>query len=188
MSPLVQTMYANRGRGILKKSALTLPGGDLGLERAFKDKGFDTVLEIGTFRGCTAAYIAQFCRRVVTIDLRDGQLERLGIPFDRYRFWKELGINNVELKLVENDEEKAKFIDALQFDAAFLDGGHDADSIKKDFEMVKRCGNVLFHDYNLPDHPQFFNRRFEHDFISLLPRDEVTTFNGAFALWTRKDQ
>ena len=36
----------------------------------------------------------------------------------------------------------------MVFQFAFIDGCHDLyDEVKKDFEAVKKCGVVLFHDY-----------------------------------------
>jgi hypothetical protein len=37
----------------------------------------------------------------------------------------------------------------LDFNFALIDGWHEYFSVKKDFEMVKFCGRVLFHDYGL---------------------------------------
>ena len=39
------------------------------------------------------------------------------------------------------------------FDFAFIDGSHKYDDVKFDFECVKRCGRVLFHDYDCKRHP-----------------------------------
>lgn len=100
------------------------------------------MLEIGTCRGVTTAYMSQFVEQIVTIDVKD-------YP-GRKEFWDEMGIkrSNVIFQKVNDESEKRKFIQELDFDFAFVDGGHRRPWPEQDFEMVKRCGRVLFHDYS----------------------------------------
>lgn len=174
------------GTPALKRSALGLPGGAEVFERVLSGKGYRTVLEIGTYRGASAAAMSQYCERVITFDLKRGRLESLGESCDREAFWSSLGISNIELRLVANDEEKKRQIDSLAFDLAFIDGGHDAESVAFDFAITKRCGKVLFHDADdnrLREHkPNAPNHVFE--FIDALPKSEVE-FIGIFALWQK---
>jgi predicted O-methyltransferase YrrM len=172
------------GRSYLRKSAMGIRAGDGVFERVLSGKGYRTALEIGTYRGCSSAEIAQYVDRVITIDLKRGRLETNGENFDRYAFWKSLDIENIELRLVENDKEKKRLVDSLDFDFAFIDGAHD-ETVRNDFEMVKRCGRVMFHDADdnrLREHkPNASNCVFE--FIDTLPKHEVE-FMDIFALWT----
>ena len=55
---------------LLRKSALNIRGGAGVFKQVMSGMGYRTALEIGTYRGCAAAEIAQYCRRVVTIDLQ----------------------------------------------------------------------------------------------------------------------
>ena len=164
---------------MLKRSALRLPGGEETLARALAGKGYRHALEIGTYRGCSTAAIAQYVERVTTIDLLHGYVERDG-GFDRLAFWESLGLRNIAFVQVTDDAEKALAVSALDFDFAFIDGGHDAESVRRDFEMVKRCGRVLFHDYDASGRP---GRHHVYDFVNELPADEVEIM-GDFALWS----
>jgi predicted O-methyltransferase YrrM len=168
------------GPKFLRKSALNIRGGGGVFERVLKGRGYRTILEIGTYRGCAAAELAQYCDRVITLDLRVGQLERGDEQFDRRQFWSALGVTNIDLHLIDDDVEKARLVNGLDFDLAFIDGAHDLKSVKTDFELTKRCGRVLFHDAddNGPDRPNDV-----HNFIRALPSEQVE-FMDIFALWS----
>jgi len=168
-------MVARYGEKILAKSALRLRDGADILRRVLAGKGYRVALEIGTFKGCSTALMAQHCERVVTIDL-----ERKAPKFDREAFWRSLGLANVTLRLVRDDSDKLMIVDSLDFDFAFIDGAHDAVSVQRDFEMVRRCGHVLFHDYNKTASPE---RRQVADFVDRLPKRQVRVMD-IFALWT----
>jgi len=174
-----ERIVALYGEKTLRKSALRIRDGGGVLERVLAGKGYRTVLEIGTYRGCAAAELAQFCERVVTIDLKRGKLESNGEAFDRHAFWRSLGVANIDLHLVADDAEKAALVAGLAFDLAFIDGAHD-ETVRNDFEITKRCGRVLFHDAddNGPGRSNCV-----HQFISTLPKDQVE-FMDIFALWT----
>ena len=71
------------------------------------------------------------------------------------------------------------FVDGVNiynFDFAFIDGDHTGDRPAKDFELVKKCGRVLFHDRT---------REAVKAVIDALPKDEVEIMGG-FAYWERK--
>lgn len=178
----VQTELIARIRGVvgddgLKRSVLSIRDGAGVLDRVLGTGEFRRVLEIGTLRGISAAYMAGYVERVDTIDLKHGRLEQLGEPFDREAFWRELGINNVYLHLVRNDDEKAAVIRGLEFDLAFIDGGKN--DIAQDFELVKHCGAVLFHDVDARGKPELDA---VYDFVMALPPEQVTR-DDIFALW-----
>lgn len=183
MSAMRERIIEMYGPQILRRSCMGIRNGAGVLERCLKDKGYGTVIEIGTYRGVAAAEMSQYCERVVTFDLKNGRLEQLGEPFDRYAFWTSLGIYNVELALVESDIEKAEIIDGMQFDFAFVDGAHhDPEIIAADFNLVKRCGRVLFHDY---DRRGVVGQDYVCDFVDSLPKHQVEKLD-IFALWTNK--
>jgi hypothetical protein len=124
---------------------------------------------------------------VITFDLKHGQIESNGTTFDRRAFWESLGVHNIDLRLVKDDAEKKRLIDGMTFEFAFIDGAHDYASVRRDFEMVKRCGRVLFHDADdnrlRDDNPEASNAIF--DFIATLPPKEITRMD-IFAYWQRK--
>lgn len=179
MSEIRELIVELHGQDILRKSAMNIRGGAGVFKRCLSGKGYRTVLEIGTYRGVAAAEIAQYVERVITIDLRHGKLEHAGEKFDRYMFWNSLGVYNVELVLVEDDREKAELVSGMEFDFAFIDGAHD-ETVRNDFALVKRCGRVLFHDYdrrNVPDQDHVC------DFVDSLPKEQIQKMD-IFALWT----
>lgn len=178
-SAMYDRIVALHGEKTLRKSALRIRAGAGVFEWAMAGKGYRTALEIGTYKGCAAAEMAQYCERVVTIDLRRGKLERNGERWDREQFWCSLGVRNVELRLVEGDAEKCALVAGMEFDFAFIDGAHDR-SVADDFALVRRCGHVLFHDAD-DNGPGKSNCVYE--FIATLPQAQVQA-NDIFALWT----
>lgn len=165
------------GDGGLRLSVIAIRDGAGVLDRVLGSGEFRRVLEIGTLRGISAAYIAQFVEHVDTIDLVHGRLEQLGVAFDREKFWRDLGADNISLHLVRDDAEKAATIGRLEFDLAFIDGGKN--DIASDFALVKHCGAVLFHDVDRRGVP---GQDAVYDFVMALPKDEVVVMD-IFALW-----
>ena len=103
-----------------------------------------TAVEIGTFCGTTAAYIAQYADLVHTFDVRD---------LYQRDTWQELGLaDKIVFHLVKSRDEIKEILKGIEFDFAFVDGAHEYADTAADFELVKRCGRVLFHDV---DHPRF---------------------------------
>jgi predicted O-methyltransferase YrrM len=166
------------GEGTLRLSALRIGDGAGVFEVAMAGRGYRTAIEIGTYRGCAAAAMAQHCERVITIDLRHGKVEMEG-GFNRAEFWASLGLHNVEFIQVTDDAEKARVIAPLDFDFAFIDGAHDSLSVCNDFALVKRCSRVLFHDYDTSGRP---NKQHVRNLVRELPSHEIKIM-GAFALW-----
>lgn len=171
MPSVREKIISLHGETSLRRSALRIGNGAGAFEWAMKGRGYRVALEIGTYRGASAAAMAEFCDQVITIDLQHGQAE----GFDRFAFWRSLGVDNVDLRLVANNAEKAELIAGLDFDFAFVDGAHD-ETVVLDFGMVRKCGRVLFHDYS--PHPGHVFR-----LVNSLPREEVET-RDIFALWT----
>lgn len=168
------------GPSALKRSALNIRDGEAVFKEILGGGQYRSVLEIGTYKGASAACMAQFCDRVTTIDLHHGRLEQLGESWDRRAFWDALGVDNINLLLVSGDAEKADLVRSLDFDLAFIDGAHD-ETVRVDFDLVKRCGTVLFHDY---DRRGTKAKDQVADFIDTLPKTQIRTYDGIFALWT----
>ena len=179
MSRMLERILALHGKKVLRKSALNIRGGAGVFERVMRGRAIRTAVEIGTYRGVSAAEMSQFCERVVTIDLKRGKLELLGEKFDRRAFWNSLGVHNIELQLVSDNDEKRRLLNALDFDFAFIDGAHDP-SVADDFDMVKKCGRVLFHDYDSRGRPEL---DYVFDFVNTLQPARVEVLD-IFALWT----
>ena len=97
-----------------------------------------TIVEIGTLKGLTAIVLARYFERVVTVDIVDDPL--------KYEIVDLLGVKNIAFVNVRDNKEKAEVISAVNFDAAYVDGDHHADTWL-DFDLTKRCGRILVHEY-----------------------------------------
>ena len=137
-------------------------------------------LEIGTWRGISAALIAHYAKSVTTIDIH--------FHIDAVRAWRFAGIQKKINYIVTSDENKSDVISGIPFDFAFIDGAHNYESVKKDFSLVKKCGRVLFHDYS-----KSATRNGKQEcvyngptrVVDELPSDEMT-IEEPFAYWERK--
>jgi predicted O-methyltransferase YrrM len=121
----------------------------------FKDIKIKTIVEIGTYKGASTAYMAQFAKKIFTFDIRNYR--------DKYKLWKDLGIDNKihyftikgvnknfagSFKPSKNRVDIKDILKDIRFDFAFIDGEHTYEAVRADFELVKHCGRVLFHDVN----------------------------------------
>lgn len=97
-----------------------------------------TCVEIGTLKGLTALVLARHFERVISIDIVDDP--------QKYEIAAMLNVRNIEFVNVRNNAEKAEVIEAVQFDAAYMDGDHAADT-REDFRLLKRGGRVLAHEF-----------------------------------------
>ena len=158
----------------MRKSILSIRGGAGVVESILGGRRYKRILEIGTYRGIGSAYMSQFCERIVTVDLKHGKMEKDRQVFDRFRLWETLGVKNIDLFLVDGDKHKADLIKTFDFDFAFVDGDHEGNAPRDDFELVKRCGAVLFHDY---DGDNGVTR-----LVNSLPKEQVTVMD-IFAFW-----
>jgi predicted O-methyltransferase YrrM len=146
-----------RNKKLLGSSALR----DKEFREFFKSTKINRAVEIGTFKGLSTAYIAQFANKVYTFDVVDFKI--------KYKVWTDLNVNKkIKFYHIKNrDAVKNKFtvfskeytmtgreveletvLGGLGFDFAFVDGKHTYEGVKNDFELVKNCGRVLFHDLN----------------------------------------
>lgn len=108
--------------------------------RALEGRRFGTVLEIGTFAGLSAVWLCQVSDKVITVDTEVHPLVE--------KVLADMGVaDKVHRIVVPSNEEKVKAIAPLRFDMAFIDGDHTREGVVLDFDLVKRCGAVLFHDY-----------------------------------------
>jgi len=125
-------------------------------------------IEIGTCKGLTALVLARHFDEVVSIDVvEDAQ---------RAEIARHVGVNNIRFVTVADNTEKAKVINGLTFDAAYVDGDHIRDTVT-DFALVKRGGRALFHEC-WEAQPAVLS------LVNELRRSGLVVTQGKLALWT----
>ncbi len=110
------------------------------------------VIEIGTFLGMGSALLASYSRSVFTFDIKYRNSHPLWIALGLDRrincYTGEQDFIDYILKALKNDKR-------FNFNFAFIDGMHKVENIKHDFELVKFCKRVLFHDVQIPEINKF---------------------------------
>ncbi len=142
-----------------------------------KKKPRHVIVEIGTHEGMAAQVLAEHCARVETFDIRDYMM--------KYKYWYDINPKrNINFHLIKDDIEKELLLKAMDFDFAFIDGAH-GEGVVKDFELVKKCGCVLFHDYN--NNTPHVAEAYKHviGLVDSLPKEE-TIIQPPFAYWEKK--
>ncbi len=127
--------------------------------------------EIGTWNGLTAAVLSRFFDRVVTVDIAHNKLKHEILAY--------LGIENVECIDIKDNAHKAKIAAGVDFDFAYLDGDHAHDT-ETDFDLVKHCGRVLFHEVWPHQEPVW-------KLVNGLPHGQVTYGGAGLALWDARE-
>ena len=109
--------------------------------RFFQHLKINIAVEIGTYQGIGAAYFTQFANKVHTFDITDCE------SFKRIKIWNDLGVENkISFYIIKNRNDIKKILENIKFDFAFIDGKHTKEDVRADWELVKNCGRVLFHD------------------------------------------
>lgn len=141
-----------------------------GFEAFVRDQGLigKRCIEIGTRKGLTALVLARYFEEVVTLDIEPDS--------DRERIAEFCGVGNVRFVTVAGNGSKANFIRSLEFDAAYVDGDHARDT-QSDFDLVRGCGRVLFHEY-WPAQPSVF------ELVNALRARGTVISKQKLALWT----
>lgn len=153
------------GVGVFRRSSVLEGFNDFVKDNKFSG---NLCVEIGTCKGLTSVILSRYFNRVVSIDTKDDP--------DKYAIREYLGIDNIDFINIADNEEKKTFIDTLVFDAAYVDGDHAHDT-RSDFDLVRRCGKVLFHEY-WPAQPAV---------VKLVDSLSGVTRGDKFALWVCKD-
>lgn len=131
----------------------------LGFLKEFKELSPKNILEIGTATGGSLLSVCKLApdnAKIISIDLPGGKFGG-GYPEWKTPIFKMFKKNNQELILLRSDshleETKDKIINILEgdkIDFLFIDGDHEYEGVKKDFEMysplVRSGGVIAFHD------------------------------------------
>lgn len=176
------------GYNIIRRSALNLPNGAEDLVMFMNRKPVNIAIEIGTLKGVTSALMSLHCNKLFTFDLLYGQLEKIKDTADwvdtpiRTEIWKYLGVyNKIWFQPIKCNNSKERHIKMIgDFDFAFIDGDHSYEGVKFDFDLVKHCGRVLFHDYDKAPGKKCPVR----DFINTIKEGKIETTKD-YAYWTR---
>ena len=164
-------MEFRRHRGILVKDIYSITkkfGEDAFRKSSYKElyrfildhniKG-DVCYEIGTLNGITAIILSRYFRKVISVDIKESP--------DRAKIIDYIGVKNIEFRIINEEKDIPD-----EYDFAYVDGNRvDA---KHDFEIVKKCGRVLFHDY-------YENEPVWH-LMKTLPKEE-TIIQPPMAYW-----
>lgn len=126
-----------------------------------------TCFEVGTWNGMTAVVLSQYFERVITVDIVHNPL--------KHDIISALGIKNIRCMDIIDNADKIKVAREYNFDFAYIDGNHAVDT-QLDWNTVKHCGRVLFHEAWPFQKPVW-------DLLHSLPAEQVV-FNGeGLALW-----
>ena len=190
MMSMGERIFKTLGKGVFRKSSIRDISKhpfqvDPSMPYLLGENRYKSILEIGTCRGVSAAVLSEYADSVTTIDLKGNKYDVEGI-MTLERLWSELGITNIKKIQVKNDIEKIGIIESLDFDMAFVDGNHGYPMLL-DWLLVKRCKNVLFHDYggNHINDPNDIKYCPVKDLVDTLPKDEIM-IKGLFAFWNEK--
>lgn len=173
-NPMLSAILKKFGKAAFARSSACMEFEDF-LRRI--GAGGGTCLEIGTYNGITAVVLSQFFDKVICVSVDEEALKWRIIKHDIVEY---LGIKNIEFHDCAGNPEKTKVIEKLDFSFAYVDGDHTHDTYT-DFDLVKRCGRVLFHEV-WPIQPPVYN------LVNSLPKDEITrAYADCFAYWQRSD-
>lgn len=134
-NPTLMQVYRELGGSVFRRSSVFY-----GLEDLLRSNFVfgKHCVEIGTFNAITAVVLSEFFDHVTTFDILPNTKKAQVV--------NAAGKDNITLVDVENNAEKAALIESLEFDCAYLDGDHAHDTWD-DFDLVKRCGRVIFDEY-----------------------------------------
>ena len=109
------------------------------------EERYDYILEIGAFWGGSAEVFANFCKKMISVDIDPPKFHDYTITgCDEYKYIQ----GNSHLK--ETLKKVKKELDKNKIDVLFIDGDHLYESVKKDFNaylpLVKKGGIIGFHD------------------------------------------
>ena len=102
------------------------------------------IIEIGTYNGISTVILASIVKELVyTFDIVYRNCEwvwnlfKVRHKIDNFIGTKEQIAYDIKFRLSR---------DNIRFDFAFIDGEHTYEAVLWDFQLVKHCGKVLFHD------------------------------------------
>jgi len=138
-------------------------------------------LEIGTRFGISSAMLASLCDYVYTVDVRFS-------PGETDIVWGLFNVRHkIEYIVLPSRDEIRKAIANLTYDFVFIDGYHDYENVKADYEMVKTCKSILFHDAHIEGVGKFIDEIGAQRLAELAYLGKYK-FKGTFAWHNVKDE
>ena len=156
------------GREYLKHSAVRDRDEALFYEMVARGYSGGVIAEVGTHKGASTVLLATFSARVITLDVADHP--------EKYELWRHFGVTD-KIEFRQGGVETLRGDDEFGF--AFVDGDHSYGNVANDFQAVRKCGSVLFHDYG----DSFKGVR---DFVNGI-KDGILHIEKPFALWMNHD-
>ena len=120
-------------------------------------------LEIGTWRGESAANVAPFVEHCYSLNLPDETMRRMGLDEDYINMHRFFSKDIPNITHLQADSQTFDFASLnKKFDVIFLDGDHHTESIAKDtqnaFRLLKDDNSVIvWHDYGMGTETTRFN-------------------------------
>jgi len=115
----------------------------------------DNVIEIGTFNGISTLVLASIAKIIHTFDVAYRNAEYLWSFFPELRskisycVGSQEAIDDTIIRILRNN------IKYFNINFAFIDGKHNGENVAYDFNLVKFCGRVLFHDADMEEIKSF---------------------------------
>lgn len=160
-------------RGLTEKSAVN--------EKAFIDfirslkLGKETVVEVGTYKGLSAAFFATEAARVITFDIKDFSKQQGWI-------WHKAGLlGRIEFHQNKNVTDIKNALKGQKFSFAFIDGVIPAEELERVFYAVKKAGRVLIH--NAKDTPKYADTM---EFINKVLKTDYRRIGDHSVYWEKK--
>lgn len=138
LDPFVTSLFDAFGFTVFMRSVIPLSDGENIIKKYMERVKPRRAVVIGTNRGVSTARMAQFCEECHTFDIVDSEMT--------VRVWNHLGLKNITKHVISTNIDKARILNSMDFDFAFLDGDHEKDH-ELDFNLTKKCGHVLVHEY-----------------------------------------
>jgi predicted O-methyltransferase YrrM len=107
-----------------------------------------SIIELGTYYGCTSVMFASMGTDVVSFDVREYPETKEIMA----RVYDEKTMGDITFVTVNNRQGIKNFLRGCDYDFAFVDTVHDDyNHVKADWLTVRACCRVLFHDYHFKE-------------------------------------